>query len=93
VEDEAGIALGLEDTLRLEGFEVEVVSNGLAAGERARSGRFDLIVLDVMLPGKSGFDVCRELRSTDQRTPVILLTARSLEQIGSTGSTSVRTTT
>jgi phosphoserine phosphatase RsbU/P len=80
VEDEPGIALGLEDALRLEGYDVELVANGIAASARARDGAFDLIVLDVMLPGKSGLEICRELRQVDERTPVILLTARSLEQ-------------
>ena len=79
VEDEPGIALGLEDTLRLEGHDVEVVRDGTTASERARQQTFDLIVLDVMLPGKNGFDVCRELRRVDEKTPVILLTARSVE--------------
>jgi phosphoserine phosphatase RsbU/P len=80
VEDEPGIALGLEDTLRLEGHDVEVVADGATASERARQQTFDLIVLDVMLPGKNGFDVCRDLRRVDEKTPVILLTARSVEE-------------
>ena len=52
VEDEPGIALGLEDDLRLEGYEVEVSGDGVLACRRAREERFDLILLDVMLPGK-----------------------------------------
>ena len=62
VEDEPGIALALEDSLRLEGHDVEVVTDGLVAAQRARDAAFDLILLDGMLPGKSGFDVCRDLR-------------------------------
>jgi serine phosphatase RsbU (regulator of sigma subunit) len=77
VEDEPGIALVVEDSLRLEGHDVEVVSNGLAAGRRVRDGEFDLILLDGMLPGKDGFDVCRDLRRAGFRTPIILLTARA----------------
>ena len=61
VEDEPGIALGLEDDLKMEGYEVEVLADGNAACRRALDTSFDLILLDVMLPGKDGFDVCREL--------------------------------
>src|SRR5690349_12660469 len=78
-EDEPGIALGLEDTLRLEGYQVEVVTNGLNVGRRARERSFDLILLDVMLPGKNGFDVCRELRAAGFEVPIIFLTARTQE--------------
>lgn len=80
VEDEPGIALGIEDSLRLEGHEVEVIGDGAAASSRARQQEFDLILLDIMLPRKNGFEVCKELRRAGLRTPVILLTARALEQ-------------
>jgi DNA-binding response OmpR family regulator len=79
VEDEPAIALGLEDDLKLEGYEVVVTGDGVDAIRRARDGRFDLIVLDVMLPGRDGFDVCRELRHTGVRTPILMLTARTQE--------------
>lgn len=79
VEDEPGIALGLEDSLRLEGYQVEVVHNGASASRRAMEQAFDLVLLDVMLPGKSGFDVCRELRSSGFEAPIIFLTARTQE--------------
>jgi DNA-binding response OmpR family regulator len=79
VEDERALALGLEDDLKLEGYDVEIVGDGEAASRRAHEQSFDLIVLDVMLPGKDGFEVCRELRRTGVRTPVILLTARTQE--------------
>src|SRR4030095_12304719 len=78
-EDEPGIALGLEDTLRLEGYQVEVVTSGTNASRRAREESFDLILLDVMLPGKNGFDVCRELRASGSEIPIIFLTARTQE--------------
>src|SRR5262245_33206280 len=78
-EDEPGIALGLEDTLRLEGYDVQVVTNGPSASRRAKEESFDLILLDVMLPGKSGFDVCRELRACGLEAPIIFLTARTQE--------------
>ncbi len=79
VEDEPPLALGLEDDLKLEGYEVEVVSDGETASRRAQEKSFDLIILDVMLPRKDGFEVCRELRRAGLRTPVILLTAKTQE--------------
>src|SRR5262245_32518387 len=79
VEDEPGIALGLEDDLRLEGWDVELVGDGAVAARRARDEAFDLILLDVMLPGKDGFDVCRELRRAGLKTPIIMLTAKAQE--------------
>jgi two-component system alkaline phosphatase synthesis response regulator PhoP len=78
-EDEPGIALALEDDLRLEGYDVEVVADGAVAARKARDERFDLILLDIMLPGKDGFDVCRELRRTGVTTPIVMLTARTQE--------------
>jgi two-component system alkaline phosphatase synthesis response regulator PhoP len=79
VEDDPDIALGLQQDLRLEGYEVEVVGDGQSAIDRAESEPFALILLDVMLPLKDGFAVCRELRRSGKRMPIILLTARSQE--------------
>jgi DNA-binding response OmpR family regulator len=79
VEDDAAIAIALEDDLRLEGYEVEVVRDGEAAIKRAREAAFELILLDVMLPKKDGFDVCRELRRTGIVSMILLLTARTAE--------------
>ena len=79
VEDEAGIALGLEEDLTLEGYHVEIATDGETASRRAREHAFDLILLDVMLPQKDGFQVCRELRRSGVHTPIILLTARAQE--------------
>ena len=79
VEDEPALALGLEDDLKLEGYAVEVVRDGDTASRRAREQWFDLIILDVMLPHKDGFEVCRELRRAGLRMPVILLTAKTQE--------------
>ncbi len=79
VEDEPPLALGLEDDLKLEGYEVEVARDGETASRRAREQSFDLIILDVMLPHKDGFEVCRELRRAGLRMPVILLTAKTQE--------------
>ena len=77
VEDEPSIALGLRDDLKLEGYQVEVVDNGNAAVDLACAEPFDLLLLDVMLPGKSGYDVCREVRSKKPDLPIIMLTAKS----------------
>ncbi len=79
VEDEPGIALGLEEDLTIEGYQVETAADGRTATDRARREAFDLILLDVMLPGKDGFQVCRELRKGGVTTPIILLTARAQE--------------
>jgi len=79
VEDEPGIALGLEDDLKMEGYDVEVVGDGTTAARKARESAFDLILLDVMLPGKDGFEVCRELRRAGLRTPILMLTAKTQE--------------
>jgi DNA-binding response OmpR family regulator len=79
VEDEPGIALGLKNDLAVEGYEVEVARDGQAGLERATRCAFDLILLDIMLPKKDGYAVCRELRQAGNRTPVLMLTAKSLE--------------
>ena len=79
VEDESSIALALGDDLRREGYETEVAADGDTAAQMARSREWDLILLDVMLPGKDGFEVCRELRHAGIRTPILLLTARTHE--------------
>ena len=79
VEDEPSIALALDDDLRREGYQTEVVGDGHAAIERGTNGAFDLVLLDVMLPGPDGFDVCRELRRVGIDTPIVLLTARTQE--------------
>ena len=79
VEDEPAIAFGLQADLVAEGYDVAVVGDGETAARRAREEIFDLVLLDVMLPRKDGFEVCRELRRAGLRTPIILLTARSQE--------------
>jgi DNA-binding response OmpR family regulator len=79
VEDDPALLAGLEDDLKFEGYSVETCTDGITALARARSTHFDLIVLDVMLPGKDGLEICRELRRSAVRTPVILLTARAQE--------------
>ncbi len=76
VEDEPGLVLTLADLLSAEGYEVDTAQDGIAGLRKALEDRFDLIVLDVMLPGKNGFDVCRELRQKGRDTAVLMLTAR-----------------
>ena len=77
VEDEPGLVLTLGDRLRNEGYEVEALDNGEEALERAARNHFGLIILDVMLPGKSGLEVCQELRQRGFSTPILMLTART----------------
>lgn len=79
VEDEPSIAFALEADLRTEGYAVTVTSTGDEALRLARNESFDLILLDVMLPGTDGFEVCRSLRRDDGRTPIIMLTAKAGE--------------
>lgn len=76
VENEQGLVLTLTDRLRSEGFDVDVTGDGEEAEQLATEERFDLIVLDVMLPRKNGFDVCRDLRRQGIETPILMLTAR-----------------
>lgn len=76
VEDDAALVLTLTDLLASKGFQVESSQDGQEALDRASEGGFDLIVLDVMLPHKDGFEVCRTLRRRAVRTPIIMLTAR-----------------
>ena len=79
VEDEPAIALGLEDDLKMEGYEVEVVDNAKSALQRVAATVFDLIVLDIMLPDRDGFEVCRSLRRDGLRMPILMLTAKTQE--------------
>jgi two-component system alkaline phosphatase synthesis response regulator PhoP len=77
VEDEAHLREVIADNLELEGYAVATVDNGLDALERARGERPDLMLLDVMLPGLNGFEVCKRLREARDDTPILFLTARS----------------
>jgi DNA-binding response OmpR family regulator len=79
IEDDPGIALGLKNEMAAEGHTVEVARDGKTGAERALKGGFDLILLDIMLPGKDGYTICRELRQAGIRTPVLMLTAKALE--------------
>jgi DNA-binding response OmpR family regulator len=79
VEDEPDIALGLKDDLSRQGYNVETIADGESAIRLASGTKWDLILLDVMLPNADGFEVCRELRRRRVKTPIILLTARAHE--------------
>ena len=76
VEDEPGLVLTLTDRLMAEGYEVESEGDAVRGLARGSTGTFDAILLDVMLPGGSGFDVCRTLRQRGIQTPILMLTAR-----------------
>jgi two-component system, OmpR family, response regulator RegX3 len=78
VEDEPAIAEAVEYALRAEGFDVEAVDDGNAALAQARAHAYDLLVLDLMLPGLSGVEVCRQLRD-ESPVPILMLTAKDAE--------------
>ncbi len=77
IEDEPGLVLTLSDRFRSEGYEVESAGEGGIGIERATTEPFDLIILDLMLPDMSGFDVCRDLRQQQVHIPILMLTARA----------------
>src|SRR5256714_7425928 len=79
VEDDAQILLGLEEVLKSDGFEVAVCNRGDQAVAAVAKNRPALIVLDVMLPGLSGYDICKQLRSKKLTTPILMLTAKGQE--------------
>jgi len=79
VEDEHAIAVGLRDDLEAEGYQVDVAADGIEGERAARDGGHHLILLDLMLPKKDGFAVCRALRAGGIRIPIIVLTARAHE--------------
>jgi DNA-binding response OmpR family regulator len=79
VEDEAAMLRGLQDNLEIEGYTVDTSDNGKDGLEKILSDQFDLVLLDVMLPNISGFDVCKNVRKNGNKTPIILLTAKGEE--------------
>jgi len=79
VEDEPSLVFTLQDTLENEGFEVLVSEDGTNAVEMVQNQKPDLLLLDVMLPGKSGYDICKEIRDLKYTFPIIMLTARDQE--------------
>jgi two-component system response regulator RegX3 len=77
VEDEAAIRDGLADVLVYHGYRVDTVADGREGLDKALSGQYDLILLDVMLPGRDGFSICDAIRKVDRDQPVIMLTAKT----------------
>ena len=76
VEDEPGLVMTLTDRLVAEGYDVEEAGDAITALRSATTGQFDAILLDVMLPGGNGFDICRTLRQRGIHTPILMMTAR-----------------
>ncbi|MBF9018176.1 MULTISPECIES: response regulator transcription factor [unclassified Oceanispirochaeta] len=77
IEDEPGVQMTLEDRLQAEGYTTEVRGDGISGQKEAETGNYDLMILDIMLPGRDGFAVCQNLRNKDINTPVLMLTARN----------------
>jgi len=80
VEDEEAIREGLLDVLVFHGYEVDSAAAGPEGLEKALTGRFDLILLDVMLPGMDGYEICDRIRSADRNQPIIMLTAKTSDE-------------
>ena len=80
VEDEAAIRDGLTDVLVYHGYEVDAVGDGRDGLKKALSGQYDLLLLDVMLPGRDGFAICDEVRKVDRDQPIIMLTAKTSDE-------------
>ena len=79
VDDEPAMRLGLKDNLEFEGYQVELAEDGEEGLSKIKNGIFDLIVLDIMMPKISGFDVCKKMRADGNLTPIILLSAKGEE--------------
>ena len=80
VEDEEAIRNGLMDLFVYHGYEVDYAAEGRSGLEKSLSGAFDLILLDVMLPGINGFEICERIREKDREQPIIMLTAKSSDE-------------
>lgn len=80
VEDEEAILTGLRDVLVFHGFDVDSATEGLTGLNKALTGQFDLILLDVMLPGMNGFEICKQIRKTDREQAIIMLTAKTSDE-------------
>jgi DNA-binding response OmpR family regulator len=80
VEDEPAIRTGLVDVFVYHGYDVEVAVDGLQGMTKALAGTYDLILLDVMLPGRNGFEICEAIRETDRDQAIIMLTAKSTDE-------------
>lgn len=80
IEDEEAIRTGLVDVLVFHGYEVDSAATGPAGLEMALTGRFDLVLLDIMLPGMDGYEICDRIRAADRAQPIIMLTARTSDE-------------
>jgi DNA-binding response OmpR family regulator len=81
IEDDRSILMGLKDDLKFEGFEVSTATDGKDGLSKAVSQDFQLIVLDILLPGLNGFEVCKKLRESGKMTPILMLTAAKTEEM------------
>jgi DNA-binding response OmpR family regulator len=79
VEDEPNMRMGIKDNLEFEGYQVDVADNGADGLDKIRTNKYNLVLLDVMLPKMSGFDVCKTVRQEGNKVPIILLTAKGEE--------------
>ena len=79
VEDEQHMLSGIKDNLEFEGYEVDIASDGMVGQKKILENKYNLILLDVMLPNISGFDICKKVRKEGIKTPIIFLTAKSEE--------------
>jgi DNA-binding response OmpR family regulator len=79
VDDEHAMRVGLKDNLEIEGYEIDEAVDGIEGLNKIKNNNYDLIILDVMMPGLSGFDVCKKVRALEILTPIILLTAKGEE--------------
>jgi len=79
IEDSSAIRMALEDDFRFDGYEVDTAATGTEGLEKALTLNHDIIILDLMLPGLDGLEICKELRKRDIGTPIIMLTAKSQE--------------
>ena len=80
VEDEEAIRSGLIDVFVFHGYDVDSADNGPEGLEKALTGKFDLILLDIMLPGMDGYEICNEIRAKDRDQPIIMLTAKTSDE-------------
>ncbi len=79
VEDDPNIRLGLEDNLNMEGYQVLSAPDGVKGMKSALENKIDLVILDIMLPGMNGYEICRKIKAEKPELPVIMLTARGSE--------------
>ena len=79
VEDEPNMRMGIKDNLEFEGYHVDIADNGADGLDKIRTNKYNLVLLDVMLPKMSGFDVCKTVRQEGNKVPIILLTAKGEE--------------